>query len=72
MGPAAQDCGGWPLDVGTKVAFAIVTYRRAELRIGTVVAIDLSRPYGETVQVLNPVSNRREWRKAKLLARTFA
>lgn len=72
MGPAPQDCEGWSLEVGDKVAFAILSYRRAGLRVGTITEIDLSRPYGETVQVLNPVSARREWRKPSLIAKVLA
>lgn len=63
-----KDVTGRPIEVGKKVAFAALSYRRAGLRVGEVVEVDPSRR--DAVRVFEPSANRREWRRPDTLALT--
>ena len=68
MSDTLQDVSGNTLKIGSRVAFAALSYRRAGLRVGEIVEIDPGRR--DAARVYEPKANRREWRRPDTLALT--
>lgn len=62
------DMQGNAISVGMNVAFAALSYRRASLRVGTIVEFDPNRR--DSVRVYETTANRREWRRPDTLVLT--